>query len=907
MRREPRFAGLRRLFALPRSTRTVQREIDDEIRFHIESRTADLVAQGAPRAEAEAQALREYGDIAASRRELNQLEQRRLARERWLMRVHSLRQDTAYGIRTLSRQPAFTVSVIAVLALGIGANATMFAVLDQLLLRPPALVADPARVVTADFIRSFDGTPTHQETLSYPQYLDLAGVIGVFTSVATYVEAELAIGHGAEARAASGMRVSASYFTMLGVRAQLGRLFVAADDGDPIAPNVAVVSYGFWQRHFGGDEHVVGKELQLGNAKYVVIGVAPRHFKGLSTAAVDLWIPLTSAETPQRVAGWLRGRDGYWLRVAARLDAGVSRERAAAIASRALRSNMLRDGVGRDVMARTQPRFGFVSVLPREARVHDADAKVALLLSVVSLLVLVIACANVANLQLARGIRRRREMAVRSALGAGVGRLVQQLLCEGALLAFCAGIASVVVIWAGGLLIRGVVFPQFDWQDVRFVDTRVLSYAALVTLTAALVAGVVPALQARRAHLTSALKEGARDGRIHRSRLRSALLIVQAALSIVMLVGTGLFVRSLRHVQNLPIGMEPDRVLMAQLNLSGMAYTKAEVDNLYRRLEAAALTYPRIESAAITGSLPFWSSWGTRVHVPGRDSLPRVADGGPYFNGVTPGYLRTMGMRLLRGRDFTLADQNESSRVMIVNQAFARLAWPNEDAIGRCVRLGADTAPCAEVVGIVANPRRQEIIEDVSLQLFLPLSQTPTWADTRTLVIRPVGDARKAVEPIRRFLQSSAADLPYLSVRPMSDLVDPQKRSWRMGASVFAAFGLVAMLLAMIGLYSLLSYDVAQRSHELGVRLALGARHGDLASLVMGAGARIVAVGAGIGLGIVLLAGRMIEPLLFQTSPRQPEVLVGAIGVMLLVTLLATILPTRRALSVDPIVALKTD
>lgn len=899
-------AGIRRLFSLPGSPRTIGREIDDEIRFHIESRVADLIARGVPSDAARAQALHEYGDVTESRRELNRLETRRLARERWLARWESLRQDAGYALRGLARQKGFSASVIIVLALGIGANATMFGILDRLLLQPPAYVADPAHVVTADFVRSYQGSPIHQDYLSYPQYLDLAETKGVFSGVAAYTAVDIAMGHGVEARRLRGMRVSASYFSMLGVRARLGRLLLSADDGAPVAPNVAVISYGLWQTQYAADPGVLGRVMQIGDIKYEIIGVAPRRFAGLSWSGIDVWVPITSGETPQRIAAWRQSRAGYWLLVAARLNAGVSRERAAAVASRALVSNMERDGIPARRIAGIQPRFEFISVLPREAHANDADAKVALLLGAVSLLVLVIACANVSNLQLARGLRRRREIAVRAALGAGVGRLVQQLMTEGVLLAVLGGAAAVGVAWGGRLLMTRV-FPRLNWDDAPVVDPHVLVYAAVAALAAGMLTGLVPAAQARRAHLTAALKESAREGRVHQSRARLALLLVQAALSVVMLVGTGLFVRSLRNVEALPIGMEPRRVLVAELSLSGTSYTRAEIDALYARLEGAISGYRGVESAALTTSLPFWTSWGTPVSVPGRDSLPRVRDGGPYFNAVTPGYLRTMGMKLLRGRDFNLSDRNTSRRVAIVNETFAKLAWPNEDAIGRCVRIGGDTIPCSEVIGVVANPRRQEIIEDASLQLFLPLEQAPSWVETRTLVIRPRGDAPREAEGIRRFLQTAVPDLPYVSVRGMHDLVSPQTRSWRLGASVFSVFGALALLLAMVGLYSMLSYDVAQRTHELGVRVALGARRGDVARLVMGAGARITLLGAAIGLAITALAGRFVKPLLFETSPYQPEILLAAVGVLLIVTVLATMLPTRRALTVDPIIALRAD
>jgi len=904
---ETRITGIRRWFTLPRSLRTVGREIDDEIRFHLESRVGELVARGMPNDAARDQALREYGDVTASRRELTRVERGRLARERWSVRAEALRQDAAYAVRGLGRNTAFAASIVAVLALGIGANATMFGVIDRLLLSPPAHVTDPEHVVTPDFMRVYRGMTNHQEVLSYPQYLDLSQATGAFAGVAAYAETPLASGRGAGARSLRGMKVSASYFATLGVRPQIGRFFLPDEDGAPVAPNVAVISYSFWQRSFNGSAAAVGSTLSIGNVGYVVVGVAPRRFTGVSSTAVDVWIPLTSSETPQAITEWAHSRNGYWLQVVARLGAGASRERAAAMATRVMRANMLRDGVTAAHIAESQPTLGFRSVLPREAHGGDASAKVALLLGAVSLLVLVIACANVANLQLTRGLRRRREMAVRSALGAGVGRLVQQLMMEGTLLALLGGGAAIAVTWLGSTFVRTAVFSNIGWEDVPPVDFTLLAYAAVATLLCGILTGLVPALQARRAQLTAALKEGAREGRIHESRARLALLVVQAALSIVMIIGAGLFVRSLRHVEALPIGMEPERVLTGHLNLNGIDYTRAETDEVYQSLERAAAAYPGVESAAIAMSLPFYTSWGTRVIIPGRDSLPRVRDGGPYFNGVTSGYLRTMGMRLLRGRDFTTADQSASRRVAIVNESFARLAWPNEDAIGHCVKLGADSVPCAEVIGVVANARRQEIIEDVSLQLFIPLSQAPPWVDSRTLLIRTRGDAKQMIERLRRYLQSSIPNMPYVDVGWMQDLVSPQTRSWRTGAISFGVFGALAVLLATIGLYSVLSYDVAQRTHELGVRVALGARRADLARLVTGAGIRIVALGAAVGLGISVLAGRFVAPLLFETSPYQPTILVAAVLSMLLVTIVATLLPTWRALRVDPLVALRSD
>jgi predicted permease len=316
---------------------------------------------------------------------------------------------------------------------------------------------------------------------------------------------------------------------------------------------------------------------------------------------------------------------------------------------------------------------------------------------------------------------------------------------------------------------------------------------------------------------------------------------------------------------------------------------------------------PGIESAALATSVPFSFSWGTQVSIPGRDSVPTVKDGGPYFIGVTSAYLKTMGMRLLRGRGIEESDLANTHRVVVVNESIARLWWPGGDAIGRCMKIGGDTMPCTEVVGIVTNPRRQSLIEDVSLQFFLPIEQTPAWVDSRVIVIRPSGSADAAAEPLRRQLQVAEPGLPYLRLQPLAELVNPETRSWRLGSTMFAAFGALALVLAAVGLYSMLAYDVGQRSHELGVRVALGARAPDVTRTVMDGGVRLVAVGITTGIVLTLAGGRFVQPLLFQTSAREPLVLASAAVALAAVALLAMLVPTWRATRVDPIVALRAD
>jgi len=340
---------------------------------------------------------------------------------------------------------------------------------------------------------------------------------------------------------------------------------------------------------------------------------------------------------------------------------------------------------------------------------------------------------------------------------------------------------------------------------------------------------------------------------------------------------------------------------------SGMRITSAETSALYTRLLEASRSAPGVEHAAVAISLPFSSSWAEEVSVPGRDSVPLTREGGPYFNAVTSDFFGTLGMRILRGRGFTAADRAGSARVVVVNQTLAGLWWPNEDAIGHCMKVGGDTMPCAEVVGIAENSRRQSLIEDPAVQFFVPLEQGPTWADARVLFVRPTGDAAKAVEALRRELQTRVPDAPYIEVSQLNDLVNPQMRAWRLGATAFGMFGLLAVVVAALGLYSVLAYDVSRRIRELGIRVALGAKRADIGRMVVGRAIRVAVYGAIGGFAIAIAAAPTITPLLFQTSARDPLAFTVAAAVLFAIALLAAVVPTRRASRVDPIIALRSD
>jgi putative ABC transport system permease protein len=906
MKREVKVSGIRRLLSLPASGRRVERDVDDEIRFHIESRVAELIAAGTPPPTAREIATREFGNVTEARAEIARVDHRRLTRERRQAWWETVGQDLAYSARSLRSQPGFSAVVVLVLALGIGANVTMFGVIDRLLLRAPALVTDPEHVVSLAMGRTIDGGDREQRILSYPIYRDMRSASRAFEHVAAYSPDDMAFGRGRDARELRGMRVTANYFATLGVRPAVGRFFVPEEDGNPIAPRVLVLGYGFWQRQFEGDRSAVGRTLTIGEDEYTIVGVAPEGFTGVESATIDAWVPLTANITVQDYESWLRSRQAFWLRVIGRLRPGVTAQQAGAVATSALRAGAVAAGQSPREVATIAPSIRLVSVLPRQARANTPDAKVAVLLAAVSILVLLIACANVANLQLARGIARQREVAVRIALGIDRARLVRQLVSETVLLALAAGVAAILVtIWGGGIF-RRVLFTS-DMAAASAVDPRLVAYTALAAIAAGIVSGFIAALQASRPAVADALRAGARAGGPARSRTRTALLVIQAALTVVFLVGATLFVRSLQRIQALPLGMEPHRVLVVSARTSGMRITSAETAALYTRLLDAARAAPGVEHAALGIGLPFASSWAEEVSVPGRDSVPLTRDGGPYFNAVTADFFATLGMRILRGRGFADADRGGSARVVVVNQTLADLWWPNEDAIGQCMKVGGDTMPCAQVVGVAENARRQSVIEDPAVQFFVPLEQAPSWTDARVLFVRPAGDAKQALESLRRELQTRLPDAPFIEVSRLEELVSPQMRAWRLGATAFGAFGLLAVVVAALGLYSLLAYDVSRRLRELGIRVALGAGRSEIIRMVVGRAVRVAVVGALTGFAIAIAAGPTVSPLLFETSARDPIAFAVAAAILFVVALLAAVVPTRRAARVDPIIALRAD
>ena len=531
------------------------------------------------------------------------------------------------------------------------------------------------------------------------------------------------------------------------------------------------------------------------------------------------------------------------------------------------------------------------------------EFKTLLWLTGVAVIVLLIACANVANLTFARVLRRRRELSVRLALGVSRGRLVAQCLTESLILAGGGCLVGVLIAQWGGVALRRLFLPAGGSLEV-LSDWRTLAVASAFALATGILTGMGPAFLAVHGDLAGSLKAGAREGTQQRSRTRSALLILQAALSVILLVGAGLFVKSLSHVRAMRLGYDPEQVLMVGRNLRGMQLPDSSLIVLHRRLLESAQAIPAVEHAAFVSSIPFWSTSSTDLFVNGIDSVRRL--GRFTFQTSTPDYFKALGTRVLRGRPFGAEDRAGAPRVVVVSEGMARVLWPGREALGQCMRIDADTMPCTTVVGIAEDAVQNSVTEEQRFRYYMPLEQARP-AGGHTLLLRMRGDPVAYVERVRKALQPVMPGQSYVTVRPLEELVEGNRRSWQVGATLFVAFGGLALLVAAVGLYGVIAYSVAQRAHELGVRIALGAQSAHVVRLVVGQGVKFALAGVGLGIAVALLVAHSIQPLLFQQSARDPVTYGGVAGLLILVALIASAVPACRATRADPNSALRAD
>ena len=905
-------ARARRFLRLPirRSALTAQ-DIDAEIAFHLAARVAQLTARGMSPDDARTEAERRFGNVEMARHTLTSSATRRETRMQLREMLGNVSQDLRYAARGMRKNPGFTSAVVLTLALGTGANATMFGVVDRLLLQPPAHLRAPGEVhrvyLTANGDNFGMSIGTNQ---SYRRYQDLTTHVRSASHVAAFYENELVFGTGDAAREERVGLVSGSFWPLFGVQPALGRFFTPAEDELPQGTPVAVIGYGYWQSQYGGARDVLGKAVRIGRSDYTIIGVTPPGFSGLSLRSIAAFIPLTAggADIFAELGVDDRWRTSYrvgWLQTLVRRKPNVSVETATADFTNAYRRSL-------ETQRPTEPpgrvpspdslraRAELASVIQDRGPRRSQEATVAVWLVGVSVLVLLMACANVANLLVARAIRRRREIAVRLAVGVSRGRLLTQLLSESTLLAVAGGAVGVLVAQWGGGILRAMLLPNVQWTNAA-LDLRVVALTVLLALVAGLLTGLAPMRQLAQTDVVSDLRTGGRGVSLRGSRLRRSLLVLQGAISVVLLIGAGLFVRSFHNVRSLDLGFQPEHVLVVELAARGTPIDSARRIEVMDRLRERAQTVPGVQHAAHTLTIPFSLEWNQYLFVPGIDtaSLRDLF----YINPVGPDYFETMGTAVLRGRAITDADRVGGQPVAVLSQSAVKRIWPSEDALGKCVKLQAD-GPCHVVVGI-SGDIRADFEEGPGRHVYVAATQVPA-PDSR-IFVRTRSDAATQAEIVRRALQEVVPGAAFVSARPLDGIVAPQMRSWRLGATMFTIFGVLALVVAAVGLYSVVAYDVSQRTRELGVRVALGASAGTVLRLVVGEGVRVVAVGLALGSAVALALASRVSPLLYEVSAKDPLTYAGVVGVLLAVAVVASLAPALRAARVDPNVALRTD
>ena len=822
--------------------------------------------------------------------------------------------DLTFALRSLRRTPGFTAAAILCLALGIGATSTVFGIVDSLFFRPPPGVGEPGGIVRTYIdeqskYRMLNNTPN----VSYPTYQAWRDGAKSLSSIAVFSPLGLSAGLGSAARHVGGYLVSGNFFSVLRVQAALGRLFGAEDDAGPGSPPTAVISHEYWQRMYGGDPDALGKPIVLDGHEYSIIGVAPTDFHGVDADEADVWITVSHASLVGYPAMYLTSNNAFWLQTVARLAPGVSHEAARAELESIYR-HVLESGAAKSPPP-TRLRLSLGPILAARGPRTSDSARIARWLALAAALVLTIACANTANLLLARSTVRRKEIAVRLSLGASAARLTRQLLVESVVLSLLgAGAGLALAFWGAGLV------PTIGLAPVSFfAHGRVLVFTSAAAIACGLLFGLAPAWAATRADVSGALKEGAREGIDRRSRLRTSLMIVQIALAVVLLTGAGMFVHSLRNTESVNLGMDAQHLLAVSIDLSVVGYkdsASARFDELARqRLDAL----PGVRSATLATVVPVTGSFvvndfrvpdaATPSHSMSDATDLMSAMTGPdaalSWNGGED-YFATLGTPIVAGRDFTAADIESNARVVIVNQAFATRMWPGKTALGHCVDMQDEHNKwvCYSVVGVAANAKYSNIVE-LQRQSFW----TPVTADngSMNILVRTTGDPAAAVTSVRRAVSSLAAGLPYIEVKPYTEILRPQLQPRLLGASMFSVFGLLALVLAAIGLYGLMSYLVGQRTRELGLRMALGAQQRTVLAMVLRRALALTLGGLAIGLVGALASARLITHLLYQVSAADPSSLVGVVAVLVATALVAAWLPAYRASRVDPMVALRAE
>lgn len=890
----PSSPGWRRLLQSLRSD--IRGDVSDEISFHLEMRTADLVASGLSDDAARAEAERQFGDVPPIRDECISIDQRRERHVRRTEVIGDMLSDLRFALRAFRRSPGFTAAVVATLALGIGASTAMFSLVDSTLLRPLPF-HEPQELVVLWGVKQPEGDI---RGASFPEIADWRSMSHTLTDVALFDPISLNLRTGVESVRLSGEMVSGGFFQLIGARAALGRTILPSDDDAPDAHPVAVISDALWHERFSGDSSVVGRSITLDDRSLTVIGVMPPGFTGLSFEA-DVWIPSMMVSLT-RSASIVEQRGARWLMGVGRLKPGV----AMADAQRDLDGVALR-------LAQAYPATNAdrgVRLMSLQDNYLGSTRKLLFTLLGAVFLFLLIACVNVTSLQLVRGIARRREIAVRMAIGADSARLVRQLLVEGVVLAAVGGAVGAVVAWLGVRAMMPLVpdglLPAYAHPAV---NSRALAFGLGVAVLAGIVFGVVPAFRGARSDISGALREsGAADtglARIGRAGAHQLLVVGQIALALVLLAGAGLMVRSLRHQLAVSPGFRPDGVLGARLTFPAERYDAkaraAFASQLVDRLESL----PSVASAAMSSDLPFnGNSNAAILNLPGGDEEGVRF----YLHSASQSYFATLGVPIIRGRSFTATDVEGSPEVVVISDAMARRFWPGTDPVGQHFRIGGADGLEVTVVGVAGTVRYRDLTTDLAApgsepDVYFSLAQHP--APFMEISVRQKGSSRLSLAVLQREVAALDPSLPIFDVRQLTSDIRAQSATGRFGSLTLSVFSAVALILAAIGVYGVVAFVVSRSRREIAIRMALGARAGAVVTLILRGGLLLTIAGVGLGLIGAVGASRVLSDQLFDVSTTDPLTFGAVALLVLLIALTATYLPARRATRIAPQSALR--
>jgi len=817
----------------------------------------------------------------------------------------SLMQDIQYGMRSLRKNPGFTAVAILTLALGIGANTAIFSIVDWLMLRPLP-VKDPQQLTVLAFQQGNAGFL--QNTFSIAEYRDLRSQLdSTFSDLIGYQVGMDGLSENGRPDRVVTSYVSGNFFTSLGIQPAVGRLIMPSEGETSGADPVVVLGYAYWQRRYGGDPGVVGRKISVDGHPITIVGVAPKNFHGIhALIGAEAFLPMGMAFLEGSPNDFMTNRQARNMFVLGRLrpETTLAQARAAAAV------------VGRR-FSREHPveeKDWALQVFPElRARPNPTPSNTIAIVSAFFLglagLVLLLACANVANILLVRATVREREMAIRAAMGAARSRLIRQLLTESVLLAAVGGLVGIIVGRWGGAALSSLPLQtdlplNFDFS----LDWRVFAYAFGAALMTGVVVGIVPAVRASRGNLSTILHGGGRGVVGGKNRLRSALVVAQVAGSLMLLIVAGLFLRSLGKVQQSDLGFDPTHILNVAMDPNEIGYNQTQGLEFYRTLLDRVRALPGVESATIANAAPM-SYYGNsdRVQIdgyqpaPSETSVPVIG-----YNAISTDYLKTMGISQVRGRTITAADDFKAPRVAVINEAMARKFWPNLDPIGRKFTLSADPQHKLEIVGIAKDARYNSVTGPINPFFYLPIEQNYEFNSLATLQVRAAGNPVQIIPAVEHTLQTLAPDLPYFDVKTMSEGLNTLNGLlfFKLAAGLAAVFGALGLILAIVGVYGVISYAANQKTHEIGIRMALGAQRSDVLKLIFGQGLPIVGVGLVIGILAALAASKLVGQFL-TVSATDPLTYAAVSALLALVALLACYIPARRVMRVDPMVALR--